>query len=88
MHDDDIPMPKKERHGLDGDIEKQCEQCRYFAPQGDGEQGECRRHAPAPHGIRHRSQMDDDTLGVESWWPTVSSGDWCGEFEPIDGSNW
>lgn len=81
-----------ERHGLDGDKEKQCESCRYFAPHGtDSEQGECRRHAPAPASVRERSsfrRVHDDTVGFSGWWPTVESADWCGEFQPIDGSEW
>ena len=79
----------KERLGLDGDVEKQCEHCRYFAPQGgDSVVGECRRHAPAPSSIRERRRVDDDTVGLSGWWPTVEDSDWCGEFEGIDGENW
>ena len=79
----------KERHGLDGDVEKTCENCRYFAPYGtDSGEGDCRRHAPAPMNVRHREHDSDDTLRAEPWWPTVEDGFWCGEFEPIDGSDW
>lgn len=87
MHDDDVPMPRKERHGLDRDAEKTCENCRYFSPEGNGD-GECRRHAPAPYAVRHQEKRDDDTASIQGWWPTVEEGDWCGEFESIDGSNW
>jgi hypothetical protein len=88
MHDDDTPLPGRERHGLDGDIQKNCEHCRFFS--GGSESGECRRHAPAPPNTRHdrRSHVDDDTVGFSAWWPSVDSSDWCGEFEPIDGINW
>lgn len=81
----------KERHGLDGVIEKQCENCRYFAPYGtENGEGDCRRHAPAPINVRVRlrEREDDDTARAEPWWPTVTDADWCGEFEPIDGSDW
>lgn len=87
MHDDDVPLPRKERHGLDGDADKTCENCRYFSPESNGG-GECRRHAPAPSAVRHQSRRDDDTVSIEGWWPIVSEGDWCGEFEPINGSEW
>lgn len=85
MHDDDdeVPMRQKERHGLDGDAEKTCENCRYFAPEGSGA-GECRRHAPAPAAVRHSRGREDNTIGIEGWWPNVSDGDWCGEFEQYD----
>jgi hypothetical protein len=79
-------MPAKERHGLDGDVDKTCENCRFFAPSTSGT-GDCRRHAPAPSNVRIR-RMDEDCPRFESWWPVMNEDDWCGEFQPIDGTDW
>jgi hypothetical protein len=82
-------MAAKERHGLDGDIEKTCENCRYFsADSSNGERGDCRRHAPHPSNVRVRRMDADGTPLFESWWPAMNYDDWCGEFEEIDSSNW
>jgi hypothetical protein len=81
-------MPAKERHGLDGDIEKTCENCRYFSGGGQSGDGDCRRHAPQPSSVRIRRHGRDETVALDSWWPTVSDGDWCGDFEEIDATDW
>jgi len=47
-----------------------CRSCKYYH-----EAGECRRYAPRPHSV--------DVEGVvicDTWWPDVSSSDWCGEY--------
>lgn len=87
MHDDDN-MPKQNRLGLDGDHQKQCDNCRYFCPTGDSGEGDCRRHAPQPAILRDRGHRDDDHARFMSWWPTVNDDDWCGDFESIDGKDW
>lgn len=82
-------MAAKERHGLDGDIEKNCENCRFFAASGgESTRGDCRRHAPHPATIRLRSYSEQGPEAYESYWPVMSHDDWCGEFEPIDGADW
>ena len=82
-------MAARERLGLDGDPEKQCENCRYFAPSSGNElRGECRRHAPSAPVVRERRRMEDDTVGFSGWWPAVEETDWCGEFQNIDGQDW
>lgn len=86
MHDDE-GMVRRERLGLDGDHQKQCENCRYFCPNGEQGDGDCRRHAPQPANVRYRHR-DDDNARFVSWWPEVNSDDWCGDFEEIDGKDW
>jgi hypothetical protein len=82
-------MAAKERHGLDGDVEKNCENCRYFAAfGGESERGDCRRYAPHPSNVRVDNRDDDGSVRFESWWPVMSHDDWCGEFEKIDEENW
>ena len=79
----------KERHGLDGDVEKCCENCRYFSPNGtDDERGDCRRHAPVPSSVRTDRHRAEGFATFDSYWPTMSHDDWCGEFEEIDAEGW
>lgn len=82
-------MAAKERHGLDGDIEKTCENCRFYAAQGEeSTQGDCRRYAPHPSNVRVRDIGERGAPRFDAWWPVMSHDDWCGEFEAIDGENW
>jgi len=80
-------MTANERHGLDGDVEKNCDNCRYYSADGQGE-GDCRKHAPQPCAVRDRSGRDADNVRIVSWWPRVMHSDWCGDYEPIDGRDW
>lgn len=77
MHDDDGLPSRREQFGLDGDIEKCCESCRFWCPPYDGERGECRKYAPSPMNVRDSARSHS----VETYWPAMSKDDWCGEFE-------
>jgi hypothetical protein len=56
-----------------------CGECLYFeasktnlgTPTGSGE---CHRYAPRPLAM--------DGKGGEWYWPYLSAGAWCGEFQP------
>ena len=54
-----------------------CKTCRFFNDLSSGSEGnsECRRNAPTRHSD---STRETENYGV---WPTVSTGDWCGQYE-------
>jgi hypothetical protein len=65
-------------NGFDGDDEKTCENCRFYALNYPKTGGECHRYAPRP-----RTTIDDDYWhAVDCYFPYMSGDDWCGEFEP------
>lgn len=53
---------------------KSCAACAHW--NGSGQEGECRRHAP-----QLISFEVDESVKVESRFPTTSAQDWCGDFE-------
>jgi len=55
---------------------KACADCVHWKAGASGE-GECRRHAPQLISF----EVDDD-VSIQSRFPTTSSNDWCGDFEP------
>ena len=65
-----------------------CFDCVYFVPEdmlynelqsedrGESFPGECRRHAPvAGEPMKNGIRFND------TYWPTVLSDDWCGDFK-------
>ena len=54
-----------------------CMTCQFFKDLSSGHEGngECRRNAPTRHSDSTRER---ENYGV---WPTVSTGDWCGQYE-------
>lgn len=57
-------------------IIERCEICRFF----QSNVRKCRRHAPRLIALQDNSSNGNDYLISE--WPSVSIGEWCGEFEP------
>lgn len=54
---------------MEGYRKPRCEDCRFFAPDGD-DVGECRKDAPAI---------------TEPRWPRVHVDHWCGEWRSLIG---
>lgn len=65
-----------EDEGLDGEAANCCCNCRFYAELIEGQNGECRRHAPVPITTRRGGRSDDYLR-----WQTVGDGEWCGDFE-------
>lgn len=58
-----------------------CRDCDFFERvQGQSDNGECHRNPPQ---IVSQSR-DDGASWVDSAWPDVDGGAWCGEFKPKD----
>jgi len=56
-------------------MKPQCDTCRYWERELSDD-GSCRRHPPVIlqlHGY------------ASTVWPSTSSWDWCGEYEPAEG---
>lgn len=59
------------------DQEQYCSNCRFFVPdEQEPEGGTCHYHAPRP--VLSGNLMDE---GIDTVWPWVASGDWCGRWE-------
>jgi hypothetical protein len=65
-------------------MDERCGTCRFWighGPRHDAGRGFCQRYAPRPiewHSPLHGNAPKHDP---ESYWPTVSSVDWCGEWK-------
>lgn len=53
--------------------DESCGNCRFYMDR------ECHRHAPRPK--MNAEIVYGEESGVETVWPVLSDGDWCGEWE-------
>ena len=63
-------------------IQRECNSCQFFECLSNGN-GLCHRHAPKP---KREKEIKDEWKPFHAEWPRVSVEDWCGEFQPLDGS--
>lgn len=69
--------------------EPRCETCRFWGRTQYANRtppGQCCRHAPDAYDVREQSSPGPSGVFVlrvvESPFPGVWPGDWCGEYEP------
>lgn len=68
------------------DEKKKCRDCRYFVAVKESTVGDCHRAVPQttvlliPDGINMVTQVPKMKSFPISAWPSVESGQWCGEW--------
>lgn len=60
--------------------ERCCQNCRFFGNR-HGERGDCQRYPPQAWA----DPCSETTNALYFSFPEMMKGDWCGEFQPIEG---
>ena len=59
-----------------------CADCRFYRIDSSRrDEGYCHRYAPHPTFGVSIVNVETGKVDAYQWWPRVSVGDWCGEFE-------